>query len=728
MNEQLKVIISAEVEKLKQGVEQAKQKVNSFKEQVKKASAEVDTHFKAAGQSIANAAKTIGVSLAAAGTALLALAGSTEEYRNQQAQLITAFEAAGASANVAKETYNDLYRVLGDGGQAQEAAQHLAKLTTEEKALSEWTNICQGVYATFGASLPIEGLTEAANETAKVGTVTGSLADALNWAGISEDAFNEKLEKCNTEAEREKLIRETLNGLYSNAAATYEKNNAQVLAQRDAQAKLQETLAKLGEALAPVITLFTQFATDALAVLVPHIQSLAENFLPKLKEVLSTVADVLGKVMGFLVDNWEIVLSVAGVIGAITAAIGLYNAVAAVKAAMAAAEVTTVWALVSAYAAHAVAVIAAIAPYLLIVAAIAAVIAIIVLCVKHWDAIKEAAKKAWEGIKNAWNKAAEWFKGIWDGIKNAFSNVGSWFKDKFTAAWNNVKGAWDKTKTFFSEKWNNIKDAFANTGSWFKEKFSGAWNNVKNAWSNTKTFFADKWGDIKNAFSKTKEWFKETYSKAWENVKLAWSNPREFFNNVKEKIQGVFSSIDGFFGRCFGDAWTKVKNAFSGVAEFFSGVFNKIKDIFSKVGTAIATGIKGAVSSAVNKVLSTACSIINGFISAINVAIGVINVIPGVNIRKLNKLSVPAMAQGGVVDGATLALIGERGKEAVVPLENNLGWLDKLATMLNDRMDGNTKTPAIIQLTVDGRTLGDITIENINALTKQRGSLPLVLT
>ena len=96
--------------------------------------------------------------------------------------------------------------------------------------MSEWTTICEGVYATFGDSIPIEGLTEAANETAKVGQVTGTLADALNWAGISEDAFNEKLAACNTEAEREKLIRETLNGVYSDAASNYEKNAAAMLA------------------------------------------------------------------------------------------------------------------------------------------------------------------------------------------------------------------------------------------------------------------------------------------------------------------------------------------------------------------------------------------------------------------------------------------------------------------------------------------------------------------
>jgi hypothetical protein len=132
---------------------------------------------------------------------------------------------------------------------AVEAAGHLAKLTTNEKELSEWTTICEGVYATFGDSLPIEGLTEAANETAKVGQLTGSLADALNWAGVNEDEFNAKLAACNTEAEREALIRETLTGLYDDAAANYEKNAAGLLAQQEAEAKMADATAELGEAL-----------------------------------------------------------------------------------------------------------------------------------------------------------------------------------------------------------------------------------------------------------------------------------------------------------------------------------------------------------------------------------------------------------------------------------------------------------------------------------------------
>lgn len=683
MNEELKVIISAEITKLKQNVNDAKQQISNFKEQVDKASKNVKENFAKIGEGIKNGIKTAATSIAAAGTALIALGASTQEYRNEQAKLVSAFEAAGSSAAVAKDTYNDLYRVLGDGGQATEAANHLAKLTTSQQGLSEWTNICKGVYATFGDSLPIEGLTEAANETAKTGALTGSLADALNWAGVSEDDFQAKLEKCNTEAKREQLIRETLNGLYTDAANKYETNNKQVLAQNEAQAKLQETMAKLGEAVAPIVTAFTNFANQALAVVTPYIQELSDKYMPALEEVLGKVSEALGTAFNFVVQHKEMLAVIGGVIATVVTAIGLYNAVAAVKAAMDAAQVATLGALVTAYAAQAAAMVVAIAPYVAIVAAIAAVIAIIVVCIKHWDNIKAAAVKAWEGIKSVWAKAGEWFKGIVDAIKKAFDGIGEWFKNLFAKAWEGIKSAWSGVKDWFRSLLEGIKSIWQVVKDWFKTLFSNAWDGIKSAWSGVKSWFSDLWNGIKSIYSAVSDWF---------------------------------SSI-------FTNAYNGIRNAFSGITGFFSGIWNNIKNIFSNVGTAIASGIRGAVSGAVNAVLSTAANIINGFISSINFAIRIINRIPGVHISRIRELNIPAMAQGGVVDSATLAMIGENGKEAVVPLENNLEWLNKLAGMLNERMGGNT--PIVLQ--VDGKTFAQISCDSINQLTRQRGSIPLVI-
>ena len=683
MNEELKVIISAEITKLKQNVNDAKQQISNFKEQVDKASKNVKENFAKIGEGIKNGIKTAATSIAAAGAALIALGASTQEYRNEQAKLVSAFEAAGSSAAVAKDTYNDLYRVLGDGGQATEAANHLVKLTTNEKELSEWTNICKGIYATFGDSLPIEGLTEAANETAKVGQVTGPLADALNWAGISEDKFNESLAACANEQEREALIRKTLNGLYDDAATKFETNNKQVLKQNEAQAKLQETMAKLGEAVAPIITAFTNFANQALAVVTPYIQELSDKYIPALEEVLSKVSEALGTALNFVIQHKEILAVIGGVIATVVTAIGLYNAVAAVKAAMDAAQVATLGALVTAYAAQAAAMVAAIAPYVAIVAAISAVIAIIVVCIKHWDDIKAAAAKAWEGIKSVWAKAGEWFKGIVDSIKKAFDGIGEWFKNLFAKAWEGIKNAWSGVKDWFRSLWEGIKSIWQVVKDWFKTLFSNAWDGIKSAWSGVKSWFSDLWNGIKS----------------------------------------IYSAVSGWFSSIFTNAYNGIRNAFSGITGFFSGIWNDIKNIFSNVGTAIASGIRGAVSGAVNAVLSTAANIINGFISSINFAIRIINKIPGVHISRIRELNIPAMAQGGVVDSATLAMIGENGKEAVVPLENNLEWLNKLAGMLNERMGGNT--PIVLQ--VDGKTFAQISCDSINQLTRQRGSIPLVI-
>ena len=174
----------------------------------------------------------------------MALDGATEEYRVAQGKLNTAFDAAGFSADAARKSYRNFYAILGDTDTAAEASQLLAKLAQNERDVGTWTRIAAGVSGTFGDSLPIEGLIEAANETAKVGQVTGTLADALNWAGILEDDFNERLSACVSEAGRNKLIMDTLARTYEGAAEAFYQNNRQVVDARRNQATLSEITAK----------------------------------------------------------------------------------------------------------------------------------------------------------------------------------------------------------------------------------------------------------------------------------------------------------------------------------------------------------------------------------------------------------------------------------------------------------------------------------------------------
>lgn len=214
------------------------------------------------------------------GSAIWNLDEATEEYRVAQGKLTTAFEAAGYSGESAQKSYTEFYKILGDTDTAAEASQLLAQLAENEQDITKWTNIAAGVYGTFGDALPIEGMIESANETAKVGQVTGSLADALNWVGISEDAFNEKLAACSGESERNRLIMETLSGAYDEASGAFYRNNDALVASREGQAQLDETLAGLGETISNVKN------------------NLRAEFLPAISEVVSSFTDLINGVDG----------------------------------------------------------------------------------------------------------------------------------------------------------------------------------------------------------------------------------------------------------------------------------------------------------------------------------------------------------------------------------------------------------------------------------------------
>jgi phage-related protein len=231
------------------------------------------------GKAIGAGAAAMGAAIGAAAGAFLGLAESTREARVNMGKLETGFTTAGHSAEDAKKTYTELYGILGDDGQATEAAAHLAKLTKNEKELATWTDIATGVYATFGDSLPIENLTEAANETAKTGAITGGLADALNWAGVSEDEFQASLDKCSTEQERQALITKTLNGLYSDAAEKYREVNGDIIDAQKATASLNSAMAELGAIAEPIVTKLKQLAAELLQQITPFVELIGNGLV-----------------------------------------------------------------------------------------------------------------------------------------------------------------------------------------------------------------------------------------------------------------------------------------------------------------------------------------------------------------------------------------------------------------------------------------------------------------
>lgn len=296
-----------------------------------------------------------GISVAALAASINELVSVTNEFQEDMGKLSVAAQQNNVSTEAANGAYRDMVGILGETDQSVEAVNHLFALCGDNtKSLSDWTNIASGVYATFGDSLPLEGLTEAANETAKVGQVTGPLADAINWAseaavqqGVAlsgnqaavdaynsalasgatqEDAFNAALAACNTEQERAQLITDTLNGVYAEAGAQYQQTNADVIAYRQSQSDLTEAMSSLGQTFMPIVTGLTDVATMLLSGVQPAVQWFVTN-LPIIAPILAGIATTIGLLA--VVLNASTIATAAQTVAtnAAAAAQGLLNAV-----------------------------------------------------------------------------------------------------------------------------------------------------------------------------------------------------------------------------------------------------------------------------------------------------------------------------------------------------------------------------------------------------------------
>jgi hypothetical protein len=399
--------------------------------------------FSKIGTAAAAVGKVVLTAGAALGTAWIAAIEGSREYRTEMGKLDTAFVTNGHSSEAATTTYKALQAVLGDTAVSVEAANHLAVMTDNEKDLSTWTDICTGVFATFGDSLPIEGLTEAANETAKVGAVTGPLADALNWAGIAEDEFNEKLAACSTEQERQKLIMDTLNDTYKGAADQYKETNKDILAANQAQEKLTSAFAELGRIGEPILTAIKTKVADMVTAALPHL----ESFIAKVKNLRTWIQNNQQTI-----KNWAAAITAAGVsVGTFLLILNwgkiMSAAAKAIKAVRSAVMLFNTTLLAN--------------PIGLVIALVAGLVAGFVLLWKNNEGLRNFFISMWAKIKSATGTAVSWIKGKFSDFKGALSTVRTTFDnikkaiaDKIDAARESVRKAIDKIKGFFKFSWS----------------------------------------------------------------------------------------------------------------------------------------------------------------------------------------------------------------------------------------------------------------------------------
>ena len=405
--------------------------------------------------------------------AFLAMDSATEDYRIAQGKLNTAYEAAGYSAETAATAYNEFYQILGDTDTATEASQLLSKLVQNEQDVTKWTRVAAGVSGTFGDSLPIEGLIEATNETAKVGKVTGVLADALNWVGISEDKMNERLERTSSEAERNRILLETLTGSYDDAADAFYRNNEQLVQARKNQAALSAMTAKLGNASAiaknSLMRLFgvqedgSIRAGSALAWLNDRAESVLAKFqewsqdgtmdalAQKLDQGLARAGEMAGNAFQWVLDHGDTIKRWV---------VGLGTALALVKVAQFASGVMNAIKTVKLFATTVGTIVAANPVVLAIVAAIAA----ISLLVANWDKVKAKAGELWDGIKTVFGGIKDSIVGAFNSAKEAVGSFFSWIGDKLSA----LDGAIESVPVIGSI-YRGIKGA----GSWVIDKVTG---------------------------------------------------------------------------------------------------------------------------------------------------------------------------------------------------------------------------------------------------------------
>lgn len=406
--------------------------------------------------------KATGAAVAGLTAAFVALDGATEEYRVAQGKLNAGFQTAGFSADVARKSYRNFYAILGDTDTATEASQLLANMAKNEEEVTKWTRIAAGVHGTFGDSLPIEGLVESANETARTGKVTGVFADALNWVGIMEDDFNAKLEQTTDVSKRNRLIMDTLSTTYDKAANSFYANNQQVINARRNHATLDETLAKVGDTSSKVKNQlwvlagaaddgsirsgsaldWVQQKAEAFGAWVEGLdlsalkQQFDENFTQGLQRAgdamdwcrehadglktgvkLLAVAFGLVKLAQFnqsvaggasaLLGMGKTVLTMTGVLGGQTAATGAATAAqTGLNAAMSANPVGAVILLIE------------------------GAIAVGVLLYKNWDTVKAKAGEVWTSIKTAFGGIRDSITGAFSAAKNKVAGFFSWLDQK----------------------------------------------------------------------------------------------------------------------------------------------------------------------------------------------------------------------------------------------------------------------------------------------------------
>lgn len=229
----------------------------------------------------------------AVGDAIIGIVEDTEEYRKIMGTLEISSQQAGYTADETAEAYKRLHGVLGDTQTAATTVANLQAIGLSQSDLITLIDAATGAWATYGDSIPIDGLAESINETIQTGQVTGTFADVLNWAGESEDDFNEKLAAANGTAERAQIVLDQLSSQnLPDAGQAWRDANEDVIKYNESQQNVDDAMAKLGERLAPVAAGIKNTFADAVNIAIDTV----EGWIEALQGAVTWLGNVADKI------------------------------------------------------------------------------------------------------------------------------------------------------------------------------------------------------------------------------------------------------------------------------------------------------------------------------------------------------------------------------------------------------------------------------------------------
>lgn len=362
----------------------------------------------------------------------------SREYRKIMGSLEISSEKAGYSADETADSYNKLYGVLGDSQTAATTTANLQALGLEQGQLNELINGTIGAWTTYGDSIPIDGLAESINETVKAGTVTGTFADVLNWAGTSEDEFNEKMAACSTESERANLILQELanQGLIS-AGEGWQQNNASLIAANQATADHEAAMAELGETVEPIFT--------------------------KIQEKITQVVLKLNEFAQWAMENGPVITAVVAGIGAGFVAWNVVSIIQSVTTAISAFKLANEGATIAQYALNAA---MNANPIGLLITAITAIVTAIGMFIATNEDARNKISEVWETIKSTVSSAIDTVKQILDSIIQFIQN--NWqalllmLVNPFAGAFKLLYDNCEQFRQTVDKMVENVKNAFQN--------------------------------------------------------------------------------------------------------------------------------------------------------------------------------------------------------------------------------------------------------------------------